>query len=384
MLDGADVAGSLLSATSSRAPTAMCHLDCVQLDVLHVLSTDLRRGAEMFGFDLHRALLARGVQSDICCLEPGSDGRQRLPVPALGRSRFSFAGLRALRRRASTARVVVAHGSSTLLACGIGLAGTGRPFVYVSIGDPRYWAGTRLRRWRAGWLIRRAAGVVAISPGAREVLLSHYGLAKQKVHVVPNGRPSDRFAPAGQNERLAAREALGLPAAGSVIAIIGALSPEKRVDVAIAAVARIPGAHLVVAGDGPERATLEAQAERSAGNCVHFLGATTGPERVLAASDVLVLSSDSEGVPGVLIEAGLSGLPVVATDVGWVRDVVRPGVTGLLVSPRRPDQLAEAVRQALESRDKLGRGGREHCLAEFEMGPVTDKWQRMLADLSPR
>jgi glycosyltransferase involved in cell wall biosynthesis len=169
-----------------------------------------------------------------------------------------------------------------------------------------------------------------------------------------------------------------------VIAVIGALSPEKRVDVAIAAVARIPGAHLVIAGDGPERATLEALAERSAGNRVHFLGATTEPERVLAASDVLVLSSDSEGVPGVLIEAGLAGLPVVATDVGWVRDVVRPGVTGLLVSPRRPDQLADAVRQALEGRDKLGRGGREHCLAEFEMGPVTDKWQRVLADMSPR
>ncbi len=353
----------------------------MHLDVLHVLSSDLRRGAEMFGYDLHVGLHARGVRSEICCLELGY-GDRRLPVTALGGSRFSVAGLRALRQRAVRARVVVAHGSSTLLACGAGLVATGVPFIYLSIGDPRYWARTRWRRLRAGWLIRRAAAVVAISPSARDVLAGHYGLDVERVHVIPNGRAVERFTPADHDGKIAARHALGLPVDQDVVAIVGALSPEKRVDVAIAAVAQVPDLVLAVAGDGNERATLEALAELQAPGRVHFLGATDGPADVLAAADVLALSSDTEGVPGILIEAGLSGVPVVATDVGWVSDVVRPGVTGLLVPPGEPGRLANSLQQALDRRDALGKGGREHCVAEFDLADVTARWQGLLAEVA--
>jgi glycosyltransferase involved in cell wall biosynthesis len=353
----------------------------VHLDVLHVLASDRRRGAETFGYDLHAAMRERGVHSEICCLEPG-EGERRLPITSLGPSRFSVAGLRKLRRRAAHAQVVVAHGSSTLLACGAGLVATDTPFVYLSIGDPRYWASTRLRRLRATWLIRRAAAVVVISPSARDVLADHYGLGVDKIHVIPNGRPVERFTPANQRRRIAARQALGLPIDRDLVAVVGALSPEKRVDVAITAVAQVPRLVLAIAGDGPERATLESLAGRRAPGRVHFLSATDGPGDVLAAADVLALSSDSEGVPGILIEAGLSGVPVVATDVGWVSDVVQHDVTGLLVPPGDPGQLAGALRQALDRRDALGKGGRKHCVAEFDMAAVTERWQRLLADVS--
>ncbi|HEU4542698.1 MAG TPA: glycosyltransferase family 4 protein [Jiangellaceae bacterium] len=353
----------------------------MHLDVLHVLSSNQRRGAEAFGYDLHRALRERGVRSEIRCLEP-SEAEPRLPVAEFAKSRFSLTGLRALRRRARQARAVVAHGSNTLLACGAGLVGTGVPFVYVSIGDPRYWAGTSLRRTRAGWLIRRAAAVVAISPSAYEVLVRHYGLDAGRVHVIPNGRSAAAFAPADFRKRDAARKQLGLPATADLVAAVGALSPEKRVNDAIAAVATLLDVALVVAGDGPERSALEALARRVAPGRVHFLGATEGAETVLAAVDALVLSSASEGVPGVLIEAGLSGLPVVATDVGWVRDVVVPGHTGLLVPPKRPDLLASALRSALTQREALGNAAREHCRATFDMKTVTDKWQRVLESVA--
>lgn len=352
-------------------------------DVLHVLSSDQRRGAETFGYDLNVALRTRGLRSEICCLAPGG-GERRLPVTALGTSRFSLSGLRALRRRAAQAGVLVAHGSSTLLACGAGLVATGVPFVYLSIGDPRFWAGSWLRRIRATWLIRRAAAVVAISPTAREVLINHYGLNPEKVRVIPNGRSTEQFAPAGRASKLAARQALGLPPGRDVVAVVGALSAEKRVDVAIAAVSQQPDLVLVIAGDGGERPALEALARRSAPGRVHFLGATDGSAEVLAAADVLALSSDSEGVPGILIEAGLSGLPVVATDVGWVSDVVRPDVSGLLVPPGEPDQLGAALRKALDERDRLGRGGREICLADFDMAVVAEKWHRLLAAVARR
>jgi glycosyltransferase involved in cell wall biosynthesis len=287
-----------------------------------------------------------------------------------------------LRRSAEGKDVVVAHGSNTLLACGTSLLATGVPFVYLSIGDPRYWAGTWSRRLRVGWLIRRASTVVAISPTARDVLAGHYGLDNQHVLVVPNGRSPQQFAPADHARRVAARQALGLPVDRDLVVVVGALSPEKRVDVALAAVAQLPDVVLAVAGDGSERSRLEAVARRLAPGRVHFLGSTEGSQDVLAAADVLVLASESEGLPGILIEAGLSGLPVVATDVGWVRDVVRPGVTGLLVPPGRPDELASALHQALERRDEFGKGGREHCAAEFDMAVVTEKWHRLLAAAS--
>jgi glycosyltransferase involved in cell wall biosynthesis len=271
-----------------------------------------------------------------------------------------------------------------LLACGLGLIGLGVPFVYLSIGDPRYWAMSPARRLRIGWLIRRASAVVAISPTAREVLVDFYQLDAERVHVIPNGRPAARFVPADADSRAAARRDLGLPTTAQVVAVVGALGPEKRVDVAIEAVAGLPGAVLVVAGDGPERSALETLAARAAPGRVVFLGATDEPGVVLAAADVLALSSDSEGVPGVVIEAGLAGLPVVATDVGWVRDVVRPGETGLLVPPGRSDLFGAALREAFDQRDDLGRAGRALCLAEFEMGPVVDKWQRLIERTSSR
>lgn len=355
----------------------------MQLDVLHVLSSNRRRGAETFGYDLHCSLQERGVRSDVRSIESGTDERP-LPVQAFGASRYSPAGWRALRRTARGAGVVVAHGSSTLLACGAGLAGTGVPFVYLSIGDPRYWAGSRSRRLRARTLIHRAAAVVAISPSARDVLVAHYGLDARKVHVIPNGRRASRFPPVDAVRRSAARRALGLPESADVVAVVGALGPEKRVDLAVTAAAQVDDVMLVVAGDGPEREALEARAARELPGRAVFLGATDGPETVLAAADLLALSSDSEGVPGVLIEAGLSGLPVVATDVGWVRDIVRDGETGLVVPPGSADALADAIREALARRDALGKGARSHCLTRFEMGPVTDMWQRLIEGVTAR
>lgn len=355
----------------------------MDVDVLHVLASNERRGAETFGYELHQALVARGVCSDVRCVEPGT-GERPLPVPALANRRFSLSGTRALRAAAAQARVVVAHGSNTLLACGLGLVGLSTPFVYLSIGDPRYWAGPRMRRMRARWLIDRAAVVVAISPGARDILISHYRLAPERVTVIPNGRSGERFRPASPTDQADAREAFGIPPDGDVVAIVGALSPEKRVDVAIEAVARLSEVFLVVAGDGPERATLEKLADRDAPGRVVFTGRTDGPEAVLAAADVVALSSDSEGVPGVLIEAGLSGLPVVATEVGWVRDVVVDGETGLLVPPGRSDRFAAALRDALDRPADLGQAARTRCLAEFEMGLVTDRWEELIERVGAR
>jgi glycosyltransferase involved in cell wall biosynthesis len=347
------------------------------LDVLHILTSNSRRGAETFAFELHNAMLADGTRSAAVALSP-RDGADLLPVPVLGDSRFSVAGLRALRRRARGVNVIVAHGSSTLLACGAGLAGLGVPFVYVNIGDPRYWAGTPAKRARVRFLLHRATAVAAISHGSRQILVDDFGLPLHRVRVIPNGRRAAAFPPVDAAGQARARRELGLPAHGDLLAMIGALSPEKRVDVAIEALATLPDVRLAVAGAGPERDALAALAERRAPGRVTFLGSTDRPATVLAAADALVLSSDSEGVPGALIEAGLAALPAVATDVGWVREVVVDGVTGHLVPPADPSALAVAVRSALTDRDQLGAAARSHCLGAFELETVVARWKALL------
>ncbi|MEV7023420.1 glycosyltransferase family 4 protein [Kitasatospora sp. NPDC093558] len=309
---------------------------------------------------------------------PDAPGARTATVLGPGRLRPST--LLALRSAARAADVVLAHGSDTLAACALALAGTRKPFVYVSVGHPRYWTGTALRRVRGSALLHRAAAVTTLTDEARTVLEEHFRLPDGKVRVIPNSRAAGSYPPAeGQDERRAARHALGLPADVLLVAWIGAIAPEKRLDLALDVLDRLPDVRLAVAGDGPLREVL---ARHPAAARAHFLGALPDPVPLYRAADAVLLTSDSEGVPGALIEAALAGVPAVATDVGWVREVVRDGATGALVAPGDPLALAEALAKVLAcNRAGLGAAAREHALAHFELGAVVDAWQRLVAEV---
>ncbi|MFD7644765.1 glycosyltransferase family 4 protein [Kitasatospora sp. NPDC059795] len=345
--------------------------------VLHVITDPRARGAQRSARDLHGELVRRGQASEVVALHPHPDADPGEPVAVLGPSRHHPDTLRALRRAAGRVDVVVAHGSSTLQACALGLVASRTPFVYVNIGDPRHWTSTVARRLRVGAFLHRAAAVAAISPQAVDLLRTRFRLPARRLHVLPNARPAERFSPpADAAEKAAARAALGLPGDGPLVAWIGALSPEKRPDVALAAHALLPGTvRLALAGEGPLRARLTADA----GPRTHLLGPLADPAPLYRAADLLLLTSDSEGVPGVLIEAALAALPAVATDVGWVSDVVRPGETGLLTPPGDPAATAEALRTLLAAdRTPYGDAARAHALAHFDLDAVATRWQHLL------
>ena len=168
--------------------------------------------------------------------------------------------------------------------------------------------------------------------------------------------------------REAARESFGI-GDELTVALVGALSEEKRPELAVAAVALIDGVHLLVAGDGPLRTEIATRGITDAPGRVHVLGALADPSPVYDAADVLVLPSRTEGLPGVLIEAGLRGLPCVATDVGYVSDIVVDGETGVLVPSGDPAALGRRAAPC----DGLGprvRGGRAGALpATVRIGP---------------
>jgi glycosyltransferase involved in cell wall biosynthesis len=347
--------------------------------VLQVIRSTARRGAEVFAVDLATALetRARDVQTVALTKGPASGG---LAVPALGSRSLGLSTLRALRRRIKETPVVISHGSRTLPACALAVSGTGRRFVYRSIGDVVSYAGTPARRARVTLALRRTSAVVALWPGAARLLAARYGVPAARIYTIPNGVSAERFPVVDAGRRSAARARLGLAGADQLALYLGALITEKNVAGAIEAAAGAPDLGLVIAGSGPERPRLESLAREVAPGQVHFVGAVGDPADVLAVADVVVLPSLTEGMPAVLIEAGLSGLPVVAADVGAVREVVLDGETGLVVPPGDHPALSRALKDALAA-PELGHRARRHCLERFEIGVVAEAWDDLLRGL---
>lgn len=180
---------------------------------------------------------------------------------------------------------------------------------------------------------QNAAGVIsAMLPGA-------------SVSVIPNGIDLERFRP---GDKLAARSALGLDPAWRIVGTAGRLVAVKAQDVLIRAAASLPeDCHVVIAGSGPERETLE----RCAIDCgvahrVHFVGHVDRVETVLPAFDVFCLPSHAEGFPRSVIEAQAARLPVVATDVGALSEALCPEASRI-VPPGDPEALARALAETL-------------------------------------
>lgn len=353
------------------------------VDVLHVVTSDDRRGAEIDAVELAAALGRRGYRPRLIALAPGPFGGG-LAVPTLGRRPLSVATLRRLRRDAASAAIVVAHGSTTLPACAAALAGMDVPLIYRNIGDPEQWANTTARRARVRAYMRRVDVVVALTPRAAATIQTLHRVAPDRVIAIAVGVSAERHRPADSCSRQAAREALGIGADAQVGAIIGALSAEKDVALAIDAAADLPGLHLLVVGAGPEDSALRRRAALRAPDRVHFTGRMRDPSLAFAAADIVLLTSRTEGLPSVLVEAGMCELPVVATDVGYVNEIVENGKTGVLVDPGRRDELVAAITRVLDDGREFGRRARVHCRDHFDLERVAASWDALLRRLVGR
>jgi len=361
------------------------------MKVLQVVTDTDRRGAQVFASDLGGALRDLGHDVTTVALAAGST-QPPLDVPTLGATRLGRSTLSALRARVRTVDVVAAHGSSTLPACAIATLGIDVPFVYRQISESLFWAPTAMRRYRVRAFLSRATRVVSLSSTQAEVLVQHFGVQPTRIDVVPNGVPAVAFQPAGEADRARARRRFGVPIDAFVVLSISALVPEKGVDRAIDALAAArrlgtigaDDAWLIVAGDGPERAGLEAQAADALPDRVRFAGSLSDPSAVYAAADVVVLASrGGDSMPATLVEAGFSGLPSIATPVGAITDIVVDGQTGVVVPV---DASAGTIADAISSMAKdraarraLGERARQHCLERFEIGVVAEQWQGALA-----
>jgi glycosyltransferase involved in cell wall biosynthesis len=242
--------------------------------------------------------------------------------------------------------------------------------VHLPVGaDADAGAGAGARRRLYGTaerlLLRSAPPARVVHVSARALARSPHGSNGRTV-LIPNGVNLGRASVAGARERV--RSALGVPPGACVTTSVARLVPQKGLDVLLEAWAQGMagrGASLWLAGDGPARAGLEAQAARlGLGERVRLLGRRDDVPDILAATDVFVLASRQETTPIALLEAMAAGCACVATDVGDCRAMLADGAAGRIVTPGDVPGLAAALREVTSDRalrDRLGQAARERA-----------------------
>jgi glycosyltransferase involved in cell wall biosynthesis len=242
----------------------------------------------------------------------------------------------------------------------------GVPAVATVHGETRGGWKNRLYEWSDRRLLRRFAAVLCVSRAMRERLRGA-GCAERILHWLPNAHVPRPAVP-----RAAARRALGLPPDGPVVAWIGRLSREKGPDVFVDAMGTMPGPRplAIMIGDGPERGRIARRIARSRlSDCVRLAGERRDVATLLAGFDALVISSRTEGLPMVLLEAAEAGVPIVAFAVGGVPEVLDES-SAWLVPPGDVPGLGRGIRAVLESPgDAERRGARARAIARERFGP---------------
>jgi glycosyltransferase involved in cell wall biosynthesis len=366
--------------------------------VLHLVATAGRRGAELFAASLIGHLDKADVEQRVVVLRSGS-GRVLdfgTPVNILPAGR-TIPWLRTDERRirelvSDIAKwkpdVIQAHGGESLKYAV--LAASSTPIVYRRIGGAHPSLRRPVRRRLYGNLMRRADRVVTVAEALREETLALFHVPSERVVTIPNAVDPSRVQPI--RNRSTTRQSLGISAKAAVMVSIGALTWEKD-----------PAAHLevsrrvlqvrrdaihLIAGDGPMRGEAEDTSKRWAiDDRIRFLGVRADVADLLSAADVLLFASrpdGMEGMPAVLIEAGMCGLPVAGFDVAGAREVVVDGVTGRLVPWFDLDGLARAVVELFDRGSSMGLAARARCYEQFSIDRIAKQYLDLYEEVLTR
>ena len=363
------------------------------MKILHLISSGGMYGAEAVILNLMRELNADAEHE--CALAVFHHPDQ--PRPALYdaaasmgfhtrllhllpcRGQLDLGVSRRLRKLAEGADVLHAHGYKADIYAAFARKGS----VPTLVSTCHTWYDNDLAVRAYGTLdrrvLRRFDGVVAVSTEVRERLFAA-GVHRDRVRLIRNGVATEAFADAGRLRE--PRQANGAPLR---IGLVGRLAPEKGVDVFLRAAAMAlkgnPGLIFSIAGEGPERPALESLiAELGLGQSVKLESAQKDMPAFYASLDILVSASRQEGLPVALLEGVASGLPVVATRVGAVPEVVLPEVTGLLIEPESPEALAAAIDRLAASpalRLSFGQAGQRKVATEFSAKRMSEDYLAM-------
>ena len=228
---------------------------------------------------------------------------------------------------------------------------------------------------------------IAVAHRQKQYLMLHDGIPGSKIHVVYNGIDCDRFATIVRAPDC--RSSAGIPSDAPLAGVVACLRPEKHLQAFVRAARavrqRIPNAHFVVVGDGPERGRLEALAQQlQLDGRLHFTGMCPDVRSWLHTMDVLVLTSVCEAFPVSLLEAMAAAKPVIATRVGAIPEMVRHEHDGLLVPPRDHEAVATAMCELLEQpcrARQLGQQAQVSVRLRFDLDAMVSGYEQLFRRL---
>jgi glycosyltransferase involved in cell wall biosynthesis len=320
--------------------------------VLHVIAPAAFGGLEQVVLQLAMGRATRGLPTEVLALLSDADGASAPPlVESLARSGVRVTALRSAHRayreeRRGILAAVSAFGADVVHTHGyhpdVLARGPAREAGSGLVSTAHGFTGGGLKNKVYEWLQRRAWRefdvVVAVSRPLHDRLVRS-GIPDATVEMCPNA-----WSGAEPLERAAARERMRLPASGIFIGWIGRLSDEKGPDVLVRALTHLPAdVRALMIGDGPARGALTALSnELGVSARITWAGPIEGAGDGMAAFDVFALSSRTEGTPMVLFEAMAARVPIVATSVGGVPDVVS-SADAMLVEPESPEALARGI-----------------------------------------
>ncbi|HEY5649353.1 MAG TPA: glycosyltransferase family 4 protein [Nitrospiria bacterium] len=360
------------------------------MNILHLDTERTWRGGEAQVLHLAAGLADRGHRS-VVAGQPGSPLLVRAAEKGLLTEAVLMPSEWSLRAVLAIGRLIKKHGIQVIHmhsshACTLGGWAGRLNRVQVRVISRRVDFSLRsnpLRRLKYQWGIDR---ILAISEGVKRVLVGD-GLDPDKIDIVHSGIDLSPFNPDESGSE--ARGEFGIPPHAPVVGCVAHFADHKGhrylIEAAVEMIQKRPDIRLLLVGDGELRHQTELQAKSlGLGEQVIFAGFREDVPRLLAAMDLVVLSSHLEGLGTSLLDAMAMAKPVVGTRVGGIPEMIEEGVNGSLVPPRDPAALSVSILKLLEDPGKLkkmGRAGRENVLKNFSAESMVIKTERIYREI---
>ncbi len=397
--------------------------------ILILDTSPLRRGAQVFGFELAEQLRTLGMevsrvylfQSNQTEILPLATRDEMLPFEEKSRlEKIPSIQPRLLIKvkekiQSFQPEVILCNGSKTLKYGAwlrlLNLAGQAK-IIGRFIDDAEFWNPGGLKKWMYSFWINRLDGIVGVSQHSLDSVLNHYSYKKPS-KVIHRTFDSKKFETAPN--RNTARGTLGLNQEDEVLLFLGNLTAQKRPDRFLEIIAQLsktrPKLKALIVGDGSMRKELENQVasieyrvssikkqdlktenheelNESKVLClasnVYFMGYQQDVSVFLAASDLLILTSDTEGLPGVVLEAAHFRVPTVATDVGGIKECLIDGETGFLIPDRSVEGFCGKINFLLDNsefRSQMGQKAQSFISQHFQMDQVANQYLNFFSSL---
>lgn len=260
--------------------------------------------------------------------------------------------------------------------------------IICTVHGKNYYPHKFYRREAYRQVARYANKFVAVSEDLKLFLVESLGIQSELIDVVHNGINTNDFD-ASRHDRNEIRQAMEITHDQFVIIVVAALFEMKGHKDLVESIRRTPhlqhALKVIFVGDGPYREELKRQViEAGIEHIICFAGFRDDIPQLLSASDLFVLPSYSEGLPVSVLEAMSCGLPVVATDVGGMREIIKDGNNGILVPSQNPSLLSKAIELCRENKslsEAIGIAGRNYVIEKFSMKCMLDRYHDMYSEL---